>query len=153
QAGKVLRKTMVYSVREPSDAAMMIMNLAELSRKHGLKLLERVVNENRSDPFLSRALLLVSDGTQVPDIERILRKEMAATMQRHYKSASILRRAAEIAPAMGLIGTLVGLVQMLGYLDNPAKIGPAMALALLATLYGALLANLVFNPLASKLER
>jgi chemotaxis protein MotA len=69
------------------------------------------------------------------------------------RSASILRRAAEVAPAMGLIGTLVGLVQMLGSLDEPSKIGPAMALALLTTLYGALLANIVFGPLAAKIER
>jgi chemotaxis protein MotA len=65
----------------------------------------------------------------------------------------MLRKAAEIAPAMGLIGTLIGLVQMLSELDNPSNIGPNMALALLTTLYGALLAFMVFTPLASKIER
>jgi chemotaxis protein MotA len=74
-------------------------------------------------------------------------------MDRHQKSAGILRRAAEFAPAMGLIGTLVGLVQMLGNLQDPTTIGPSMAVALLTTFYGAILANLVFIPLASKLER
>jgi len=65
----------------------------------------------------------------------------------------VLRKAAEFAPAMGLIGTLIGLVQMLGNLDDPSTIGPAMAVALLTTFYGAVLANMVFSPMASKLER
>jgi chemotaxis protein MotA len=74
-------------------------------------------------------------------------------VQRHHKSASVLKKAAEFAPAMGLIGTLIGLVQMLGNLDDPASIGPSMAVALLTTFYGAVLANMVFSPMASKLER
>ena len=72
---------------------------------------------------------------------------------RHEKSAGVFRKAAEVSPAMGLIGTLVGLVQMLGNLEDPSTIGPAMAVALLTTFYGAILANMVFAPLASKLER
>ena len=78
---------------------------------------------------------------------------MSATGQRHVKSTGVLRKAAEFAPAMGLIGTLIGLVQMLGNLQDPSTIGPAMAVALLTTFYGAVLANMVFMPLASKLER
>jgi chemotaxis protein MotA len=72
---------------------------------------------------------------------------------RHEPGASVLRRAADVAPAMGLIGTLVGLVQMLGNLEDPSSIGPAMAVALLTTFYGAVLGNMVFAPLAGKLER
>ena len=86
-------------------------------------------------------------------IERILRREVNSMTERHTKSASILRRAAEVSPAMGLIGTLVGLVQMLGRLDDPSTIGPSMAVALLTTFYGAILANMVFSPMAAKLER
>jgi len=82
-----------------------------------------------------------------------MRTELHAIADRHNKGADILRRAAEVAPAMGLIGTLVGLVQMLGNLDDPSAIGPAMAVALLTTFYGAVLGNMVFAPLASKLER
>jgi chemotaxis protein MotA len=74
-------------------------------------------------------------------------------IQRHAKSTSVLRKMAEFAPAMGLIGTLIGLVQMLSSLSDPSTIGPAMAIALLTTFYGALLANFVFLPLAAKLER
>ncbi|MCK4938737.1 MAG: MotA/TolQ/ExbB proton channel family protein, partial [Rhodospirillaceae bacterium] len=87
------------------------------------------------------------------EVEGILRKDMFSTVQRHISSASILRKAAEFAPAMGLIGTLIGLVQMLGNLDDPSTIGPSMAVALLTTFYGAVLANMVFSPMAAKLER
>ena len=83
----------------------------------------------------------------------MLARESHATRDRHVRSASVLRRAADVAPAMGLIGTLVGLVQMLGNLDDPSSIGPSMAVALITTFYGAILANMVFNPLANKLER
>ncbi len=153
QTGKILRKAMIYSVRDASQVGIMMIQLAEQARKAGPLTLETLLPQIQHESFLYRTLSLVVDGTALPDIERILRKELSATMSRHLKSASILRRAADVAPAMGLIGTLVGLVQMLGFLDSPDKIGPSMALALLTTLYGALLANLVFLPLAAKLER
>ncbi|MFD1379058.1 motility protein A [Fodinicurvata halophila] len=102
---------------------------------------------------MHKAISLVVDGIPADDVARILEREVYATMQRHMKSAGILRRAGEVAPAMGLIGTLIGLVQMLGRLEDPSTIGPAMAVALLTTFYGAVLANMVFTPLASKLER
>ncbi|MEK9725145.1 MAG: MotA/TolQ/ExbB proton channel family protein [Rhodospirillaceae bacterium] len=78
---------------------------------------------------------------------------LQATVQRHAKSTSVLRKMGEFAPAMGLIGTLIGLVQMLGNLDDPGTIGPSMAVALLTTFYGAVLVNMAFLPLASKLDR
>ena len=96
---------------------------------------------------------MVMDGMPIEEVERVLRREVDEMIFRHRKSASVLRKAAEIAPAMGLIGTLIGLVQMLGNLDDPATIGPSMAIALITTFYGAVLANMVFAPLAAKLER
>jgi chemotaxis protein MotA len=93
------------------------------------------------------------DGIAVTEVERMLEDERRATVQRRLDSAEILRRAADIAPAMGLIGTLVGLVQMLGQLNDPSAIGPAMAVALLTTFYGAVLGTMVLAPLAAKLER
>jgi chemotaxis protein MotA len=96
---------------------------------------------------------MVVDGIKVEDVEDVIRRELGATLGRHRKSATVLRRAADIAPAMGLIGTLIGLVQMLGRLSDPGAIGPAMAVALLTTFYGAVLAHMILNPLASKLER
>ncbi|MFD0387008.1 motility protein A [Tistrella bauzanensis] len=96
---------------------------------------------------------MVVDGIPVEDVERILKRDISQMAQRHMQSSQILKKSAEVAPAMGLIGTLVGLVQMLGNLEDPSTIGPAMAVALLTTFYGAVLANMVFNPLAGKLER
>ncbi len=107
----------------------------------------------RGNPFLTKAISMVADGFPVEEVERVMRREIDEMTGRHRKSASVLRKAAEIAPAMGLIGTLIGLVQMLGNLDDPSTIGPAMAVALMTTFYGAVLANMLFAPLAAKLER
>jgi len=93
------------------------------------------------------------DGSKPEDIHHILSQEIAASHERHKRTASITQRASEIAPAMGLIGTLVGLVQMLADLENPETIGPAMAVALLTTFYGAILGTVVMGPLAVKLEK
>ena len=143
----------VYNAETPNGAARRILHLAERARHTGaLSLIEigRNIGQSR---FLGQAIQLVADGAPVEEIEQILSQERDATHQRHVRSAGILRRAGEVAPAMGLIGTLVGLVQMLGNLDDPSTIGPSMAVALLTTFYGAILANMLFHPLSSKLER
>lgn len=137
----------------PRDAAFLIMRLAERSRRNSILALQGNLPELQGEPFLKKAVQLVRDGTEVDDVERLLTSELNAMVDRHRKSAAVLRRAAEVAPAMGLIGTLVGLVQMLGRLDDPSTIGPAMAVALLTTFWGAVLANMVFMPLANKMER
>jgi len=140
----------------PADARVSIEKLlkfAEFARKNGVHSLEPRMKEIRGNPFLVRALSLVIDGTAPEEIERLMEAERAATKNRAAKSSAVLRRASEIAPAMGLIGTLVGLVQMLAHLDDPAKIGPAMAVALITTFYGAVLGSMVLAPLAAKLDR
>ena len=152
-AQKVMLKAITYQQREPSDAALHITYLADIARRHGALALENHEDEFQGEGFLARAMRLVIDGTPGEDVERIMMREAEATMQRHASSAGVLRRAGEVSPAMGLIGTLVGLVQMLGNLDDPSAIGPAMAVALLTTFYGAVMANMVFMPLANKLER
>ena len=96
---------------------------------------------------------MLLEGATSDEIEPFMQGEMQAAARRQIRTVSVLRKAAEISPAMGLIGTLVGLVQMLGNLSDPSTIGPSMAVALLTTFYGAVLANMVFTPLASKLER
>src|SRR5699024_7874879 len=85
-------------------------------------------------------------------IHEIMDAEITATQNRHEKGRAIIEKAGEYAPAWGMIGTLIGLVLMLSSLDDPASLGPNMAVALLTTLYGTILANLVFVPIASKLE-
>ncbi len=153
QAQPIMLRTLFRSGQTPNDAAMRMLQLAERARRRGILQLQSELFGLRPEPFLHRSMTMLVDGIAVEEIERNLTFETHAMMQRHVRSTGILRRAAEVAPAMGLIGTLVGLVQMLGSLENPQSIGPAMAVALLTTLYGALLANVVFLPLASKLER
>ena len=153
QAQPIMLRTLFRSSHTPNDAAMRMLQLAERARRRGLLQLQSELYGLRPEPFLHRSMTMLVDGIVVEEIERNLTFETHAMMQRHVRSTGILRRAAEVSPAMGLIGTLVGLVNMLGNLNNPDLIGPAMAVALLTTLYGALLANVVFLPLASKLER
>jgi len=134
-------------------AASRLVALAEAARRQGFLALEDLLPKLKDDRFLVKAVAFVVDNTPPDEIERQLRAELSATLARHRVAGDMLRRAGEVAPAMGLIGTLVGLVQMLSNLNNPTTIGPAMAVAILATLYGAVLANMVLLPLAAKLER
>lgn len=153
RTARVLSKTVFYSSRDPSESAIHVLKIAEMARRQGVLSLQGVLSSLSAEPFLHKGISMVVDGTPGEEVEMIMRRDMQATMQRHAKSANVLRKAAEYAPAMGLIGTLIGLVQMLGSLDDPSTIGPSMAVALLTTFYGAVLANMVFSPLASKLER
>ncbi len=152
-AGKTILRTVLYTSRDPSEAATQVLQAAELARRQGVLALQGVLEGMKPEPFLHKGMSMVVDGTSGEEIEAILRKDIQATSLRHVKSGGVLRKAAEFAPAMGLIGTLIGLVQMLGNLDDPSTIGPSMAVALLTTFYGAVLANVVFSPLANKLER
>ncbi len=153
RAQGVMLRTVVYNTEMPDVAARRMLYLADQARQKGPLALENILENVPHNRFLALAAGLVADGLPAEEIEQILNRETQATQERHIRSAGVLRRAGEVAPAMGLIGTLVGLVQMLGNLDDPSSIGPAMAVALLTTFYGAILANMVFNPLASKLER
>jgi chemotaxis protein MotA len=149
----VIGKTFFYSSLDTSDAAMQVLEISEMARKKGVLSLQNMLESIKEQPFLYKGMLMIVDGTPGEEVEAILRLDRNATIERHKKGASILRKAAEFAPAMGLIGTLIGLVQMLGNLEDPSTIGPAMAVALLTTFYGAVLANMVFSPMAAKLER
>lgn len=146
-------RAVLYQIDSPSDAARRILFLSDRARHSGPLGLSGITRPLKPSRFLAQAVELVADGLATEEIDHILTRERGAMRERHRRCADILRRAGETAPAMGLIGTLVGLIQMLGNLDDPSTIGPSMAVALLTTFYGALLATLVFNPLASKLER
>lgn len=148
-AGGVL----ILATRDPRAVARQVLTLAEAARRSGADTLKAVLPGLRGDAFLHRAVSLITEGLPADDIERILTGEVDGAGAVRMKSAAVLRRASEVAPAMGLIGTLVGLVQMLGGLENPSTIGPSMALALLTTFYGAVLGNVILAPLATKLER
>ena len=153
EAQPSFRQAMFRTEIDPRVAARRVLTLADKARKRGMLSLQGDLYGLRDAPFLQRSLSMLVDGLQVDEIERNMTLEAHALAQGRHRAAAILRRAAEVSPAMGLIGTLVGLVQMLGNLDSPERIGPAMSVALLTTLYGALMANVVFLPLASKLER
>ena len=153
RAQQVMLRAVVYHSESPRNAALRILQLADVGRHNGPFALEEELNGAHHGRFLTQAVMLVVDGLPGEEIEAVLGRERYATRERHVRSAGVLRRAGDVAPAMGLIGTLVGLVQMLGNLEDPSSIGPAMAVALLTTFYGAVLANMVFHPLATKLER
>lgn len=144
---------LVHQRLDPKGVARQVILLAEAARRAGPETLRNVLPELRGEPFLHRSVTLITEGHPPDTIEQMLTGEVEATVGAQGKSAGVLRRASEVAPAMGLIGTLVGLVQMLGSLSDPSAIGPAMALALLTTFYGAVLGNVVLSPLAAKVER
>jgi chemotaxis protein MotA len=146
-------RAVIYFGRDVRAASVEMLQLADTARRDNLIGLERLLPRLAGDRFLYKAIAMACEGTPGDAIEAVMRRELSAIRLRHQRSTAILRRAAEVAPAMGLIGTLIGLVQMLGRLQDPSAIGPAMAIALLGTLYGAVLAHMVFNPLATKLER
>lgn len=150
---KVISKTVFHGARDSAEAATQVLQVSEMARKQGLLALQGTLASLKNEPFLLKGIQMVVDGTPGEEVENMLRRDLQATIQRHAKSTNVLRRAAEFSPAMGLIGTLIGLVQMLGNLDDPSTIGPSMAVALLTTFYGAVLANMVFSPMSNKLER
>ena len=148
----IMLKTVLFKISAAPEEAKMLIELAQKARANGLLAIQGDVDAI-ADPFLKASLTMAVDGSPPEIIEQVMKTDTANMMERHQSGVQILKKSAEIAPAMGLIGTLIGLVQMLGNLDDPSKIGPAMAVALLTTMYGAILANMLFSPMASKLER
>ncbi len=133
----------------PESIIETIIRLAKIARKDGLLALEK---EELNNPFLEKGIRLVVDGLNPEDVTAVLRTELMYLKQRHKRGQKVFKFMAATSPAMGMVGTLIGLVQMLMTIDDPSAIGPAMAVALLTTFYGAVLAFLFFGPIAAKLE-
>jgi chemotaxis protein MotA len=127
-----------------------ILRLSNIARREGVLALE---NEKVQDTFLEKGLRMAVDGLPQDEIRETLNAELISMRSRHTRGQKLFKFMGQTAPSMGMIGTLIGLVQMLRTLDDPSSIGPAMAVALLTTLYGAVLAFLILNPIAEKLER
>jgi len=127
-----------------------LVSLAETARRDGLLALEGRLEEV-DNPFVILGIQMAVDGTRPEIIEDIMRTEMDAVATRHRNGKSVVDQVGRFAPAFGMIGTLIGLIIMLGNMDDPSAIGPGMAVALITTLYGAILANLVCLPFAEKL--
>lgn len=144
--------TLVSEVPEFPQLARRLIGIAQKARANNLLALQEDARREQQ-PYLKQALGLAVDGAPAEAIEKLLYNDTTTMVERHERALAVLRRAAEVAPSMGLIGTLIGLVQMLGALSDPASIGPAMAIAILTTFYGAVLAYLILTPLATRLER
>jgi len=145
--------TILPKRRDHRLAGERCLNLAAIARDNGVLALDNVLPVIESEPFLQRAIAMTVDGATPHQIDQVLAQEIDALQDLRHRHAGVLRRAAEVAPSMGLIGTLIGLIQLLGNLNDPSSIGPAMAVALLTTFYGAVLAYMVLAPIAAKLER
>lgn len=127
-----------------------LVSLAETARRDGLLALESKVQDVKH-PFIVAGLQMAVDGTRAEVIEEVMRTEIDCTAMRHSQGKNLLDQVGKYGPAFGMIGTLLGLVIMLGNMSDPNAIGPGMAVALLTTLYGAMLANMVFGPFGEKL--
>jgi len=134
-----------------SELITTFIRLSHISRKEGILALENEIKAVR-DGFFVKGVQLSIDGLEPEQIRDILETEVEFTISRHQLGAEIFLTMGTFSPALGMIGTLIGLVQMLQTLDDPSKIGPAMAVALLTTFYGSIMANIVCLPIAGKLR-
>lgn len=147
----VVKNTVLFKAVSSIDVIKMLVEFSNQARRDGILALEDAA-KNVEDQFLSRGIQLAVDGQEPDSIENILTLEIESIQTRHKQGAEILATMGMFAPAMGMIGTLVGLVLMLQNMSDPSAIGPSMAVALLTTFYGAIMANMIFNPLAAKLK-
>ena len=148
----VVRKVFFHKVTPAHEIIGQFVEFASKARREGILALESAMKEV-GDPFLTKGLQLTIDGLEPANIKEILETEIDYVVERHRLGAEIFMTMGTFAPAMGMIGTLIGLVQMLKAMDDPSSIGPAMAVAIITTFYGACLANMVFLPMSGKLRK
>ncbi len=147
-AASVAVKAFLYKPSSPENLIEEAVDLAKTARQGGLLALE---DREVEDDFMKQGLGLLIDGHPAETVRAMLVKDLNQTLKRHADGQDIFKAIGDVGPAMGMIGTLIGLVQMLSNMDDPKQIGPAMAVALLTTLYGAILANMFALPIADKL--
>ena len=133
------------------DVIRKIIELSNVARKEGLLSLEEASAE-LEDPFLKKGVLLIVDGTDPELVRAIMETELTSVDGRHRKKITFWDDLGTMGPAWGMIGTLIGLINMLQQMNDPSSIGPSMAIALITTLYGSMLANWICIPTASKLK-
>lgn len=151
RAFSVARKAFFYKDLPPTQLIAQLTEFAGKARKEGLLSLQSMAKEVK-DPFLVKGLQMAADGNEPETLEQMLVREIDHIRERHEAGADIFAALGLYAPAIGMVGTLIGLVQMLQTMDDPSTIGPAMAIALLTTFYGSVAANVVFLPLSGKLK-
>lgn len=147
----IIIKTFMYKTESGPEVITELVELSQVVRKDGILALESKVGDI-DNQFMAKGLQMAIDGQEPGDIEDILYMEMDKVSDRHNKGADMLTALGTFAPSMGMIGTLVGLVLMLQNMSDPSSIGPSMSIALLTTFYGALMANIIFLPMAGKLK-
>lgn len=150
KTAQALLKTVFVSSTNHHAIVAEINELAICARREGILSLEQKITP-QTDPFLARAVRLVVDGTDRAIVERLLKLSIHAAEERHREAKLGLDAMGKYGPAYGMVGTLIGLVLMLGNLDDPDAIGPGMAVALLGTMYGCIVSSCIFLPLADKL--
>lgn len=144
-------KVFVFKIQPAEEIINNLVEISNKARKGGLLSIESDI-QNTPDPYLAQALQMTVDGVKTGDIAAIMQKKMSLTKKTLDTGVKVFQGMGSYGPAFGMIGTLIGLVQMLANLDDPSSIGPAMAVAMITTFYGALLANLIFIPMAEKLS-
>lgn len=148
-AGKVAAKAFMFKMDKPEELIEQIVEMADAARKGGLLSLE---GKEINNDFLAKGIQLLVDGHDGDVVKSLLTKDKNLAVERHSQGNSVFMSIGDVAPAMGMIGTLVGLVAMLSNMDDPKSIGPSMAVALLTTLYGAMVGNMIALPIADKLK-
>ncbi len=144
-----MMKTFLPPVKKMDELVERMVELAGIARKDGMMALE---GQEVPDKFFQKGLQMLVDGADEVKLVTQLNKEIASMKKRHEVNQTAIKAWVDLAPAMGMMGTLIGLVLMLGNMSDPKAIGPAMAVALLTTLYGAFIANVLFMPMLTKLE-
>lgn len=146
---KVAMKAFMFKMDTIDDLIAKSVEMADAARKGGFLALEEAEITN---PFMQKGVDMLVDGHDADVVRATMENDIRLTAERHDIGAEIFKNIGDVGPAMGMIGTLVGLVAMLSNMDDPKSIGPAMAVALLTTLYGAMLANMVALPICGKLK-
>ncbi len=147
----VVKNAFFAKSESPTDVITQFMEYANRARREGILSLEPIIKD-LDDVFMKKGLQLTVDGLEPVAIQEILETEISYLEERHENGAELMGAFGTFAPAMGMIGTVIGLILMLQTMSDPSTIGPSMAVALITTFYGAVLANLVFLPLAGKLK-
>jgi len=148
-AFKAAARAFKFKLPETQASIEELVDIANVARKEGVLGLE---DREISSPFLAQGIQMLVDGQDSKTIKELLNKERLMTLDHNRSGAKVFTAMADVAPAMGMIGTLIGLVQMLSNMEDPKSIGPAMAVALLTTLYGAMIATMIATPIADKLS-
>ncbi|MCW7752714.1 MotA/TolQ/ExbB proton channel family protein [Desulfobotulus sp. H1] len=151
KVGKALKRIFMFKLEKPEDLVARLVEISNKARKGGLLSIEGDI-KTIEDPYFASAIQMTVDGVKTADIAAIMQKKMGVVLRENKSGITLFTVMGAYAPAFGMIGTLIGLVQMLATLDDPSTIGPKMAVAMITTFYGAVMSNLVFLPMADKLK-